>query len=402
MLRRLLPVLAFLPPVALQGADWPHYRGAHMDGSTREEIPAWPAGGPKELWRVQLGTGCASVTVVGGRVFGAGYRDGREALQCLDANSGKLLWSHAWPAKLGDYLFGGGPRATPTVDGGRVYMLGADGHLACVDAATGKPVWEKEIVAEFGAKRMDWGFAGSPTVEGGLLLVDAGGKGSSTLALNKKSGAVVWKAGDDEAGYGSPRVAVVDGRKTVVVLKAEALVGHDLETGVVLWRHPWETSWKANAVTPVLADDLIVISSAYNHGAAAVRVKGGKPGQVWFTKMLKAHFNTPVVRDGSLFAIDGEVAKRSALVCLDVKTGDERWRAKEVKNGSVILAGDKLVLLTETGDLVLAEASAAAYKELGRATVLKDQCWVQPVLVDGVVYCKNNKGELVALKLAGK
>ncbi len=403
MIRRGVLALLFIPvTIPSRAADWPHYRGAKMDGSTTETIAAWPAGGPKELWRAQLGTGCASVTVVGGRVFGAGFRDGREVLHCLDAKTGKTLWSHSWTAKLGDYLFEGGPRATPTVDGGHVYALGADGHLACVEAAGGKPVWEKNIAAEWGAKRMDWGFSGSPTVEGELLLIDAGGKGASTLALDKKSGALVWKAGDDEPGYGSPRVVMLDGRKTVLVFKAGSIVGHALETGAVLWRHEWETAWKINAATPVLAGDLVVISSAYNHGAAALRVKGGKPAQVWFTKKLLAQFNTPVLRDGSLFGIDGEVGKRSALVCLDANTGDERWRTADVKNGSLILAGDKLVVLTETGELILADAFATAYRELGRAKVLGDRCWVQPAMADGVLFCKNNRGELVALSMAGK
>lgn len=381
--------------VSASAADWPHYRGPKMDGSTAEVLKPWSADGPRELWRVQVGTGCASMTVAGNRLFTAGYRDGKEVVQCLDAATGKPIWSHGWEAKIGDNLFEGGPRATPTIDGGRLYMVGSEGHMVCLEAATGKPVWAKHLVKDFGAKRMEWGFSASPTIDGERVLIDAG----STIALNKATGATLWKSGDDEPGYGSVAVGMVDGKKTAVAFTASGLVGSEAATGKPLWKFEWETSWKINAMTPLIVDDLVVFSSAYNHGAAAVRVKGGEASRVWFSKDLFAHFNSPVHHNGALFGIDGEVGKRSALVCLDVKTGDEKWRARNVKNGSLILAADKLLILTEVGELVLAEASNAAFKELApRKKVLPGRCWVQPVLANGVLYCRNNSGELVALR----
>jgi outer membrane protein assembly factor BamB len=395
--------LALLFAGSAAAVDWPHYRGPAQDGSTTEPVAVFPAGGPKELWRAQLGTGLSSVVVQGGRVLSAGYKNGKEVLYCLDAKTGKILWTHSWPAKIGDYLFEGGPRATPTVDGNHVYMLGADGHVVCVDGSSGKPVWQRDLVKDFGGKRMDWGFCGSPTVDRDNVLLDSGGSGASTIALSKNDGKLVWKGGDDEPGYGSVYVADVDGKKTAVVFKASALVGHDAADGKVLWSFPWETAWKVNAITPLLAGDLLVISSAYNHGAAGVRVKDRKAEQVWFTKKLKAQFNSPVHKDGYLYGIDGEVSKRSALVCLEAATGEEKWRSMDVKNGSLILAGDgKLVVLSEVGDLVLADATPTGYRELSRAKVLRDRCWVQPVLANGTIFCRNNSGELVALSTAGK
>ena len=393
-------VLALCLPVS--AGDWPSYRGPHLDGSTEEKLSAFPKEGARELWRVQVGTGVSSITVAAGRVFTAGYREGKEVLSCLDAEKGTPLWTHGWPAKIGNYLFDGGPRSTPTVDGDYVYMVGADGQVACVEASSGKPVWEKNLVADFGGKRMDWGYAGSATIDGDHLLLDNGGPGASTIALDKKTGALVWKAGDDEAGYSTVFVAAVDGKKTALSFKSGALVGHDAATGAVLWRHEWETAWKINAMTPLLIGDLIVVSSAYNHGAAALRVKAGKVEQVWFSKKLQSQFNSPVVRDGNIYAIDGEVGKRSALVCLDGATGDEKWRAKEVKNGSLILAGDQLLVLTEEGELIVAVASPKGYEEKSRQKVLKGRCWVQPVLAGGKIFCRNNDGELVALDAAGK
>ncbi len=385
--------------VSVSAADWLHYRGPKMDGATAETIAPWSAEGPKELWRVKVGTGCASMTVAGNRVFTAGYRDGKEMVQCLDAATGKEIWAHGWVAKLGDYLFEGGPRATPTLDGSRVYMVGADGHVVCLDAASGKPAWTRHLVKDFAAKRMDWGFSASPTIDGDRVLIDCGGPGASTIALDKATGATLWKTGDDEAGYGSVILGSVDGKHAAVTFKAGAIVANEAATGAPLWRFDWETAWKINAASPLIIGDLVVFSSAYNHGAAALRVKDGTPTRVWFTKDLYAHFNTPVYHSGGLFGIDGEVGKKSALVCLDAQTGDEKWRARNVKNGSLILVGDKLLILTEIGELILAEATTAAFKELApRKKVLSGRCWVQPVLANGVIYCRNNSGDLIALK----
>ena len=380
-------------------ADWPHYRGLKMDGSTAENIAPWSEDGPQQLWRVQVGIGCSSMTVVGNRLFTAGYRAGKETVQCIDIATGQEIWAHGWEAKIGDYLFEGGPRATPTIDGELLYMVGADGHVACLETKTGKPMWTKHLVKDFGGKHMDWGFCASPTIDGDRVLIDCGGPGASTIALDKKTGATIWKAGDDEPGYGSVVLGNVDGKKATVTFKAGAVVANDAADGAPLWRFEWETAYKINAVTPLIIGDLIVFSSAYNHGAAALRVKDGKPERVWFTKDLYAQFNSPVHHKGGLFGIDGEVGKRSALVCLDAQTGDEKWRARNVKNGSLILATDKLLVLTEVGELILAEASSAAFKELApRKKILTGRCWVQPVLANGVIYCRNNSGELVALK----
>jgi outer membrane protein assembly factor BamB len=399
---RLLALAAIFSTHALAG-DWPHYRGPAQNGSTPESIGTLPVGGPRELWRVQLGTGLSSVTVADGRAFTAGFKDGKEVLYCLSPANGRVLWTHAWAAKIGAYLFEGGPRATPTVDGDRVYMLGADGHVACVSAANGKPVWEKNIVSEYGARRPDWGFSGSPTIDGKNVILDCGGKGASTVALNKITGEVAWKSGSDEAGYGSAIVATIGGSRRILLVKGEALVMLNSADGAEAARYDWKTSYKINAATPLVVGDKAIITSAYNHGAAAVSLSGGKASQVWFSKNLLAHFNTPVHSEGSVFGLDGEAGKRrSSLVCLDLASGDEKWRARTVNHGSLILAGDKLLILTEAGDLVLASASGTAYKELARKKVLGGRCWVQPTLANGKVYCRNNTGELVALDFGGK
>jgi len=389
--------------VSANAGDWPHYRGPAMNGSTAERVAPFPGAGPRELWRVQLGTGLSSVTAAGDRAYTAGYKDKQEVLYGLSAAAGKVMWTHSWPAKLGDFLFEGGPRATPTVDGDRVYMLGADGHVVCVAAATGKPIWQRNLVSEFGGRRPEWGFSGSPTIDGKNVILDSGGKGASTVVLNKLTGELVWKSGDDEPGYGSAVVAEFGGKRTVLVLKADALVGSDAARGNELWRFDWRTSYKVNAATPLVVGDKVVISSAYNHGAAAVRVSGGQASQAWFSKGLKAHFNSPVHFAGQLYGFDGEAGKRrSALVCLDLASGDEKWRTTDFKSGSLVLAGDRLIILSEEGELILAEPSPQGFKAISKAKVLTGRCWVQPTLANGRIFCRNNTGELVALGAGGK
>src|SRR5262245_59110255 len=155
-----------LTAMGVFGADWPHYRGPNQDGSTSETIASISKSGLRELWRVELGTGLSSVVAAGGKVYSAGFRNGKEELVCLDTQAGKVQWTQEWRAKLGDYLFEGGPRGTPTLDGDRVYMVGADGDVVCANTANGKIVWRKNLVKDFDGRRMDWGFSGSPTVDG--------------------------------------------------------------------------------------------------------------------------------------------------------------------------------------------------------------------------------------------
>ncbi len=380
-------------------ADWLHYRGPSHNGASAEKITAFPADGPKELWRVQLGTGLSSVTVAGNRAFTAGYKDGQEIVYCLDVVSGKTVWSHGWKAKLGDNLFEGGPRATPTVSGEHVFMLGNEGQVACLEAASGKLVWEKNLQKDFGGKRPEWGFSGSPTIDGANVLLDSGGAGASTVALNKQTGALAWKSGDDAAGYGPVVLAELGGKRTALVFKAKALVGLDHVNGQELWRQTWETSYDVNAAAPVVFGNNVLISSGYNKGASVIHIASGKASQSWFNKSIRAHFNTPVIVGDFAYGIDGTADPKAPLVCVNLETGETRWKSKAVQGGSLILAGDKLLILTETGDLVLSDPSPVGYKEIARKHVLDGRNWVQPTLANGRVFARNNKGELVALGL---
>ncbi len=398
----LAALLSAFSPLAAD-AQWSHYRGPAMNGTSPESISAqFPAAGPRLLWKADVGTGTSAVVVSGGRAFTMGNAGNKDSITCLDAKSGKVVWRHEFPLKLDANMFEGGPRSTPTVDGNRVYAVSHEGDLWCLDAATGKKVWYAHFQKDFGGRRPGWGFSGSPTAAGNLLVCDVGGPDASTVAFDKATGSVAWKSGGDMPGYASPVIGNVAGVQTVVILKADHLVGYDLKSGRELWRSEWKTSYDVNAATPLLVgDDKVFITSGYNAGCALVQVAGGKAMELWRNKALRSQINTPALWQGHAYGIDGNVGGGN-LTCLDLASGTEKWEDKSVKGGSVIVADGKLIVLTEKGELVTCDATPAGFKPLARAKVLGKRCWVQPTLAEGRLFLKNNEGELLCVDVAAK
>ena len=384
-------------------ANWPHYLGPTLNGVAPEK--AWNGQVPsslKTLWKANVGKGTAGITVVGDRAYSMGNADGKDSIFCFDVKTGKEIWKHEFPLALDPNMFEGGPRATPTIDGNRVYTVSHQGDLWCLDAASGKKIWYKHYQQDFKGQRPEWGYAGSPTVAGNLLLCDVGGGNASTVALNKATGETIWKSGSDKPGYATPIVANLDGKQTVVVFKAEHLVGYDLKDGRELWRTPWKTSYDVNAATPLpVGNNRLFISSGYNTGCALIQVSGGKATQVWKSKKMANQINTAVPAQGYVYGIDGN-AGGGNLVCLDLSNGEEKWEEKTVKGGSLIRADDKLIVLTEKGELVVADASPEGFKAGLRQQVFDKRCWVQPTLSAGRLFLKNNEGEIACIDFGAK
>ena len=401
------PLVALLAALGLSSkcvvrADWPHYRGPTQNGVAAEPLPARLAGAPKVLWKTNVGTGISAVTVSGDRAFTMGNPTGsKDVVVCLDVKTGKPIWKHEFPLDLDPNLFEGGPRATPTVDNGLVYTVSHQGDLFALDAATGKKVWYRHFQRDFGGQRPSWGFSGSPLIDGNFLLLDVGGAGGSTVAVNKASGEIVWKSGSDKAGYASPVVAKIAGTRTAVLFKGEALVGLDVSNGRELWRTPWRTEYDVNAATPLVDGDSILISSGYGTGAGVYEVAGGRVTQRWRHQRLRAHFNAPIAHAGHFFGIDGNSGGGN-LVCLEAATGALKWIEKSVKGGSLILAGDKLICFTEKGELVICDAASAGFRPILRHQILGKRCWVQPTLSGGRLLVKNNAGDVACLFLAAE
>jgi outer membrane protein assembly factor BamB len=317
---------------------------------------------------------------------------------CFDAATGKTIWSHAYEAKLDPKYYAGGPSGTPTVDGDRVFTLGKRGQLICFGAADGHVVWQKNVATEIKAKRPTWGFAGSPLVIGGTVFVNVGSHGT---ALDKKSGKILWSSGRDSASYSSIVPHVRAGRQELVMFAQNELVAVDPKTGSTLWSYPWETKYDTNAADPILIGDKVFISSGYDRGCALLQVGGDKVAKLWENKNMRNHFNPCVLIDGHVYGFDGNTG-RATLKCIELATGKVQWEEKSFGGfGALQAIGKKLLIVSNQGELIVAEANAGEFTEISRAQVTGPKCWTTPVLANGRIYCRNSRGDLTCLDVSG-
>lgn len=398
-------LLVFLAAVAASPSapgDWPRYRGPKGDGVSHETglLKTWPASGPRVLWRARLGTGYSGMAVANGRLFTLFGSAGKELAIAFDAATGKELWRAQLGPDRQDGM-GGGPRATPTVDGDLVYVMGAEAKLAALEAATGKARWRLDLVAQQGARVPQWGVSTSPVVEGGLLLVNAGGSnGRSLLGLDKLTGKVVWASESDVPGYSTPLVLDLAGTRQALFFAGTSLISVSPQTGKRFWSVPWETSYDVNAAMPVfVAPDRVFISSGYDVGGQLLRVvaKSGQPAvePVWRNRVMKNHFNSSIYVAGHLYGFDD-----STLKCIEPATGAERWTQRGFGKGSLLVADGHLWVLSDRGELALVELGPGGYREKARAQVLEGKTWTMPTLAGKRLYLRS-ESELVALDVAG-
>jgi outer membrane protein assembly factor BamB len=401
-LRACLSLVLCLLAGAAVWADWPQFRGPNRDGVSAEPgvLAAWPAGGPKVLWKVPLGEGYSQIAAVKGRLFTLYGQGNDENAAAFDAATGKQLWRVRLDRKYENGM-GNGPRSTPTVDGGTVYVLSASGRLAALEAASGRTIWEHDLRADYGAQPPTWGVASSPLVEGNLLLVSVGGSGNrSIIAFDKTNGKPVWGSQNDIAGYAAPIAITVRGVRQVIFFTGDALVSLAPKDGHLLWQAPWKTDWNVNASTPVFfPPDKLFVSSGYDTGAALFQIRVAGNGvsalEVWRSREMKNQFSSSLLHNGILYGFDNATFK-----AMDAATGQERWKQRGLGHGSLILAGGRLVVLSDRGRLALVEATPQEYRELGSAQVLEGKCWTAPSLADGRLYLRNEE-QLVALDWSG-
>jgi len=391
-----LLVAVLLFAVGSLAEDWPRWRGPDLNGVSKEKgwTTDWPKEGPPLLWRANVSTGFSSVAVAQGRLFTLGNSNETETVWCLDAATGGLCWRHTYACSSDPVYHEGGPGATPTVEGDRVYTLGKRGHLFCLEAATGQVIWQSNLTNEVGTAKPRWGFAGSPLVEGDLLILNAGAAGA---ALDKRTGQPVWTSGTNAPGYATPVPFTAHGRRGAALLAGKALVGVRIQDGRQLWRHPWETKWDINVADPILVEGRLFLSS-FDRGAALLEVGGDRPQVVWQTREMANHFNSCVLLGGFLYGVHGNTDQAYRdLRCLDAASGEVKWKYEGLGLGSLMAADGKLIVLSDKGELVIAEATPSGFKPLARAQVLGGKCWTVPVLANGRIYCRNAAGALICL-----
>jgi len=383
-----------------QAADWPNYRGPNYDGISSETgwSSNWPESGPKVLWKYSLGTGFASMSVSNGKVYATGNIDDNDFLYCLDAATGREIWKKSYPCPLYSKSHEGGPCATPTIDGDAVYTFSKDGDAIRFKAATGDIVWHKKLNKELGMKHPTWHFSSSPFIAGDLVIYNAGTYG---VALNKNDGSIVWQNGKSACGYSTAVPYQIGGQKGLAMAVCDEFVGLNPTTGKVLWKFPWKTSYDINAADAIVIGDNIFISSGYNKGCALVKISGGDVSEVWQNKNMRNQINCSVLWQGHIYGFDGQVGGGGKLTCLDLATGEKKWSQGGMGTGSLMLADGKLIILGESGKLVIAQASPEGYKELASAEILTGKCWTVPVLANGRIYARNAAGQLVCVDVRG-
>jgi outer membrane protein assembly factor BamB len=404
---RRLVVLASVMAIASTAAaeDWPQFlgpgRNAVYSGPPLAET--WGAQGPRVAWRKTVGAGFAGPVVVQGRVI-LFHRIGKEEIvDAIDAGTGAAQWRYAYPTSYrDDFGFDEGPRAVPVVVDGVVYTFGAEGQLHAIDLAKGTRIWTVDTMQRFEVPKGFFGAAGSPLVEDGRVIANVGGPKAGIVAFEAKTGKVLWTATDSGASYSSPVGATIAGRRYAIFFTRAGLAGLDAATGQILFQRPWRARIAAsvNAATPVVAGDLIFLSAQYGPGAGVLRLEGSTLTPLWTSDdALSNHYATSVHRDGILYGFHGRQEFGQSLRAVELRTGKVRWSEERFGAGTVTLAGDRLVILRENGELVLAAAAADGFKPIARAKILMGTVRAYPALSDGFLYARNVDDTLIAVDL---
>jgi len=384
-------------------ADWPQLLGPARNGICTESnlTLSWPKEGPRVLWKRPVGAGWSAPVVASGHTFVFHRSGGEEVLECLGAADGKSIWRSGYATHYrDDFGFDEGPRATPVVDAGRAFTLGADGVLTCWNADNGSNVWRIDTRRQFGSGKGFFGVASSPLVEGNVVILNVGGKQAGIVGFDRNTGAVLWKATDEEASYSSPVAAAFAGKRRVLVLARGSLVAIEPSRGTVLWSYPFRPAVEASvtAATPLVIGDLTFISASYGAGDALLRFAETKPEVVWTGEQLCNHYATSVFHDGFLFGFDGRQEQGCNLKCVELKTGKVRWSEEHFGAGTILSVVNNLLILTERGELIVAPASAEGFNVARRAQVMGFECRAYPALSNGRLYARDKAG-LVCLEL---
>jgi outer membrane protein assembly factor BamB len=371
---------------------WTDFRGPFRDGHYREQPirTNWPAGGLKPVWKQPIGGGYASFVIARNRAFTIEQRGPQEVVAGYDVATGRELWTNGWNALFSESLGGDGPRATPTWADGTVYALGGAGELRALDESSGRVRWRTNILDDNGATNLDWGMAASPLVVGNNVVVLPGGPdGRSVVAYDRRTGKRAWSALGDKQAYSSPMLVTLGGVQQIIVFAATRLIGLSPDRGEVLWDYPWQTPFDINAGQPLLVgDNRIFLSSGYGTGAAVIELMPSASHftvrEVWRNNRMKNQFTSSVLHEGFVYGLDEAI-----LACLDVTTGQLRWKGGRYGYGQVLLANGHLIVLAENGDLALVRATPDRHDELVRFPVLSGKTWNHPAMDGGFLLIRN-------------
>lgn len=392
-------LLLCLPALA---TDWPSWRGPNRDGITPETnwSHEWPSDGPARVWKASVGTGFASMVVADGRLFTLGWDTDRDVVLCLDAATGRTNWSFSYPEALANKMYEGGPNSTPLVAGDRLFTASKTGNLHCFEAATGKLLWNRNLKRDIDAKLSDWGVSGAPVLaDSQTLLINYGPHG---VALDPATGKLLWESGTKkDMSFAAPVVTRLGDSPAALFIMSEALVAVEPKTGKALWQSKFGQGYRTHCSDPVVSGDLVFISSG-DDGGELLRVSAKSAERVWKNKNLSTFTGTAVLIGGHLYGHEtaGYKTANQQLRCVDFATGEVKWGEGGFGQGSLIAAGDRLLVLSEKGELSVVRANPAKFELLARTQAIGGKCWTAPVLANGRIYVRNAKGDLACFDVA--
>ena len=390
----MLAVLSIATPAL--AADWPQFLGPNRDGVyTGDDLAAaWPSGGPAQVWERPVGEGYSNPVVANGRLI-LFHREGdQDVVEALDAETGEEIWSFSYSTNYRDnFGFSEGPRASPVVVAGQVYTFGAQGMLHCLQFVSGRKIWSLDTHREFGVRQGFFGASGTPLVEGPRIFLNVGGSdGAGLIALDKDTGRLLWKTGSDEASYASPVTAQLGGEQAILFFTRTGLVAARPRTGEILLQHRWRARSRnsVNAATPIVVDDAVFLSTSYGTGATVVRLAADGVRTLWASdEVLTNHYATSVQKDGVLYGFHGRHEYSPSFRAVEWKTGKVRWSEDRFGGGSVMIAGDCLLIQRENGELVMASATPERFEVISRAQILQGTVRAFAALADGLYYVRN-------------
>lgn len=392
---------------AAHAADWPQILGPNRNSVAEGKGLAaqWPKEGPPFLWKRNVGQGFAGPVVSEGRLILFHRVDDNEVVEAMDAATGKLLWKREYPTSYrDDFNFDPGPRAVPSVADGKVFTFGASGMLSCFTLADGKKLWAVDCRHEFGAPKGFFGLACSPLIEAHAVIVDVGaGKDATLIAFDKSSGRVLWKSADDEPSYSSPVAATIGGKRLILACTRSYFIGAEASTGKVTFQLPFRPPVNASVTgaAPLVSGDEVFISAGYDLGAQLLKIGEGQPKVIWQgDDQMSLQFTSAALKGGFLYGLHGrhDFPGGTELRCVEWKTGKVRWSKAGLSPANLLLAGDQLLVLTESGQLLKAEATPDGYKETGRAQIIGSGVRAYPALANGRFHARD-KSRLICVKL---
>ncbi|MHB0935248.1 MAG: outer membrane protein assembly factor BamB family protein [Armatimonadota bacterium] len=371
-------------------ADWPQFLGPNRTGFSPETgiNKSWGAKAPKVLWQVPMGDrGYAGPSVAGNVLYVVDHAGDQDIVRALSLTSGKKIWEYRYKDAAGNNY--GFARSTPTVAGGKIYTVSRLGLVLCLDAKSGKKLWSRSLVKDLRGRKPIWDYSMSVLIDGKKAIVVPGASNGTVAALDAATGRTLWQGGgNDIPGYATPVIATINKVRQYVVFAGKSLIGVDPNSGKLLWSCPWVTSNDVNAAAPIVSGNQIFITSDYGKGCALVEVTGKTAKIKWQNRSIQSHFSTPVLSNGFLYS----TSDPNKLVCMEFATGKVRWEQRGFEKGG-LMAVDGVLLAFEgaSGNLVMVKMAPDKYQELGRFRPLGGQSWTAPIVANGKLIIRNQK-----------